>query len=408
MKRIKIGSAALGALMAFGWCGAAAPPPFTDDERAGLRWLDHVTGTLPPDEETSWWQIGGSQYGLFAKRYNLAFCGYAAAALGWRGGEAERTVAGRILGNCLVRYLKREVWAYSQSKSYWGEKPWAPDPCFRENVMFTGHLLQLLALYETFTGDTRYWREGFDLVWNAKTKTHYDVRRLLDVTVAQMREGASGGVTCEPGLLFFPCNNHPHIARALFAKLGHGEDWAADARRWETWALAHYRKPLFGGGALNLVYHVKSGLTYPRGHNGLDGWSLLWYEPWATDRGTALALWREAAKRIDWKELETGKDARKECWACCDPVDVPPIATVTFLAAAARACDDPETAARLERLAARRLVRRDGMLYLDVGRDWRIGATANYILSRAEANGFRFRDILNPPSAPAGSAGKKP
>ena len=408
MKRLTIGSAALGALMALGWRCAAAPPPFTDDERAGLRWLDHVTGTLPPDEEKSWWQIGGTQHGLFAKRYNLAFCGYAAAALGWRGGATERTAAGRILGNCLVRYLKREVWAYSQSKDYWGTKPWAPDPCFRENVMFTGHLLQLLALYETFTGDTRYWREGFDLVWNAKTKTHYDVRRLLDVTVAQMREGASGGVTCEPGLLFFPCNNHPHIARALFAKLGHGEDWTADARRWETWALAHYRKPLFGGGALNLVHHVKSGLTYPRGHNGLDGWSLLWYEPWATDRGTALALWREAAKRIDWKELETGKDARKECSACCDPVDVPPIATVTFLAAAARACDDPETAARLERLAARRLVRRDGMLYLDVGRDWRIGATANYILSRAEANGFRFRDILHPPPPSAGPAGPKP
>ena len=41
-------------------------------------------------------------------------------------------------------------------------------------------------------------------------------------------------------------------------------------------------------------------MFYPRGHNGLDGWSLLWYEPWAKDRDTALALWREAAARIDW------------------------------------------------------------------------------------------------------------
>ena len=77
-----------------------------------------------------------------------------------------------------------------------------------------------------------------------------------------------------------------------------------------------------------------------------------------------------------------------------DPADVPPIATVTFLAAAARACDDPATAERLERIAARSLVRRDGMLWLDVGRDWRIGATANYIISLAEADGFRFREIV--------------
>ena len=368
--------------------------PFSDDERAALRWLEHITGELPQDEEHDWWSIGGSQHGLFAKRYNLAFCGYAAAALGCRGGENERNKVALILGNCLKRYLRRDVWSYSQSKSYWGQKPWAPDPCYRENVMYTGHLLQLLALYEFFTGDTRYWREGFDFTWDDKHTIHYTVRKLLDVTVEQMRENPGGGLACEPGLVFFPCNNHPHVARALFARLGHDESWKADAQRWETWAIKKFWKPLFGGGALNIVYHMKSGLLYPRGHNGLDGWSLLWYEPWATERGMALQLWREAARRIDWHELETGKDARKGGFSCCDPADVPPISTVTFLAAAARACDDPVTAARLERIVMPKIVKERGMLWLDVGREWRIGATANYIISIAEANGFRFRDIL--------------
>ena len=49
--------------------------------------------------------------------------------------------------------------------------------------------------------------------------------------VEQMRTNDYCGVTCEPGLLFFPCNNHPHYALKLFAKLGHG-DWSDDARRW--------------------------------------------------------------------------------------------------------------------------------------------------------------------------------
>ena len=370
--------------------------PLTDDEHAALKWLDYVTGEMTPEEKKEWWDIGGTQHGLFAKRYNIAFCGYAAAALGMRGNAAERETAGRILGNCVERYMKRDVWAYSMSKNYWGEKPWAPDPCYRENVMYTGHLLQLLALYETFTGNTRYWNDGFDFVWSGDKRIHYTVKKLIDVTAQQMRTGPNGGVTCEPGLMFFPCNNHPHIALTLFARLGHG-DWTADARRWEKWALDHYAKPLFGGGSLNLLYHVPSGMFYPRGHNGLDGWSLLWYEPWAADRRTALELWRSAAAKIDWNHIETGADARKGGMDCCDPVDVPPITVATFLAAAARACDDPATAERLERIASRSLVRRDGMLYLDVGRDWRIGATANFIISLAYANGSSFRRLCTRP-----------
>ena len=43
---------------------------------------------------------------------------------------------------------------------------------------------------------------------------------------------------------------------------------------------------------------------------------------------------------------------------------------------------------------APRLARRNGEIYLDVGREWRIGATANWIISRAEANGARFRSLV--------------
>ena len=154
-------------------------PPLTEDERAALRWLDYVTGPLSDAEEREWWptDAGGQQFGLSATRYHIAFAGYAAAALGIRGNAEQRAVVGRILKNCIERYLRREVWAYSQSKDYWGKQPWAPDPCYRENVMYTGHLLQLLALYECFTGDTRYWTDGFDFVWNAKKRVHYDVRK---------------------------------------------------------------------------------------------------------------------------------------------------------------------------------------------------------------------------------------
>ncbi len=372
----------------------ASLSPLVADEEAALRWLDHVLGPLPEAEEKEWWNVGGRQFGLSSTRYHLAFAGYAAAALGIRGNAEQKATVGRILGNCITRYLKREVWAYSQSKSYWGKKPWAPDPCYRENIMYTGHLLQLLALYECFTGDTKYWTEGFDFVWKDDKRVHYDVQKLIDVTVEQMRAG-NGGVTCEPGLLFFPCNNHPHYALKLFAELGHG-DWSAEARRWEKWALAHYCHPLMGGGTLNLLYHTKTGIFYPRGYSGLDAWSLLWYEPWAEKRGTALALWKDAKTMLDWEKLTNPTDVVAGKNDCMDPQQVPDTVLVAFLAAAARACDDPDTAQRLEQpLDAKYLRRENGFYWLDIRHEWRVGAPATRILSLAEQNDSR-RHKLRP------------
>ena len=377
---------------------ATAPKPLAEDERAALRWLDHVLKPLPEAEERKWWPGGKLQFGLSATRYHIAFAGYAAAALGIRGNAEERATVARILENCIRRYLKREVWAYSQAKSYWGQKSWAPDPCYRENVMYTGHLLQLLALYECFTGDTKYWKSGFDFVWNKKKSVHYDVKKLINVTVEQMRAG-NGGVTCEPGLLFFPCNNHPHFALKLFAKLGHG-NWQAEARRWEKWALANYPRPLMGGGALNLVCHTKTGIFYPRGYSGLDAWSLLWYEPWAENRGTVLSLWEEAKKSLDWKKLEAPADTVTKAVDCMDPQQAPDTVLAAFLAAAARACDDPVIAERLEKpLDAKYLRRGDGFYWLKIKREWLVGATAMRILALAESNGSRFRAWSESPAS---------
>ena len=271
--------------------------PLSDDEFAALAWLEHVTGPLGAEEERELWDIGGTQHGIFAKRYNIAFAGYAAAAIG-----------------------------------------------------------------------------------------------LIDVTVEQMRKGPNGGVTCEPGLMFFACNSHPHVALSVFSKLGYG-DWSADAARWEKWALAHYTSPLFGGGEVNLVYHVRGNFMYPRGQDALDGWTLLWYEAWASDRRVATALWRKARDRLDWSRLDPAGDGTGSM-GCCDPRPVSASVASVFLAAASRACGDAETAERLERAVDAKYLRREGGLFwLDLNREWRIGATAMRIISLAESRGSRFREM---------------
>ena len=85
-----------------------------------------------------------------------------------------------------------------------------------------------------------------------------------------------------------------------------------------------------------------------------------------------------------------------------NPQQVPDTVLAAFLAAAARACNDPASAERLEQPLDAKYLRRDnGLYWLDVKRTWRIGATAMRILALAEANGSRFREWS---SHPAGSS----
>lgn len=373
----------------------AQPNALSADEVAAQQWLADITCRLPPAREQEVWQVGGSQHGVFSIRYQAAFAGYAAAALGMRT-PAYVGLTQSILSNTVSRLVDRKAWAYIQS--YWSQEPWFPDPCAKGNVMYTGHLMQLMALEEALSGDPRYSHAGVELVWDAAHSFRYTTQQLADVTAAQMRAG-DGGVPCEPGLVFFACNNHPQIAFRLLEGMGYG-DWRSESAKWERWALRRFQATA-GGGAFRILHHEKTGLAYPRGMPGFDGWSLLWYAPWASDRANLPILWRLAREKIVWSEY--GDDPGEQPGvlikaSCCNPVQVPAAATASFLAAASRACNDTETAIRLEAWLDRHFRKTsEGRLWLNTNREWRTGVTANRILALAQANGSDLRAMVRRP-----------
>ena len=337
--------------------------------------------------------MGGRQFGVYAIRYQAAFCGYAAAALGMRT-PAYPGLTGRILDDCIRRLLERRAWEYS--RHFWHDPSGMPDPVARENIMYSGHLLQLLVLYEAFTGDARYRIDGFDFEWNSERRFHYTTLTLAESIAAQMRSNACGGVACEPGLVFFPCNNHPHIALRMMEGLGQG-DWSAERRKWETFALASYRS-LFGGGAFKLAYHLPTGTFVPRGHSGLDAWALLWYQPWAENPATARAIWKLAAEHIPADLLLDAVTNEPVIADCCGTINVPAAPTASFLYPAAVACGDTSTAARLRAWLEPRLARStNDALFLDVNAKYRIGATANAFIGLALESGSDLRALTQQP-----------
>lgn len=374
-----------------------SPPPLTDGELNYAQYLSSVTWQLPRERWSEQWNVGGSQYGVFSVRYQAAFAGYAFTALGMRL-PACPALAGAGLRNAIDHLLERRAWAYVSG--YWKDKPWFPDPVAEENIMYSGHLLQLVALYEAMTGDDRYRNQGFDLVWDEKTRFHYTTLTLAEAIARQMRRNECGGVACEPGLVFLPCNDHPQLALLLLENMGLG-NWSVERRKWEAWALDSYAAPL-GQGSIRLAYYLPARAFVPVGHPGLDGWSLLWYQPWASGAGNATSLWQTTARRVDWKLYGRRPAAAppppEQEPSCCRRLALPLVATASFLYPAAVACGDAPHAdllrAWLDHTYATNV---HGAAFLNCPPEYRIGTTANVALGEFLRHGSNLRHLVRRP-----------
>jgi hypothetical protein len=290
--------------------GAAPGAPGGADWREGLtdrelmvsRWFSQLTclqdrGSGPWPE----WHDDGKQMGITSLRYQLAFAGYACAAMAART-PAYRELVQRQLGDLCERMLDVRVWSYVPHYWKYGDNP--PDPCLYENVMYTGHLTQLMCLYELLTGDRRYTESGWDFIWRDGRKTHYDLRQAIERLHVQSERNPHGGICCEPGLVFATCNAHSAASFVLFDLL-HGTEYAAANTKWFAWMSKNFRNrnpssPAF----FNLVYHQSRSMFVPMGDVGADCWTLGWGYPWFPETELAREAWKHVLDKNSWQRPE--------------------------------------------------------------------------------------------------------
>ncbi|MCP4600020.1 MAG: hypothetical protein GY847_05685 [Proteobacteria bacterium] len=382
------------------------PNPLTLKEVGFLRYLSAMTWQLPRGQWSRFWNVGGNQTGLQTIRFYAGFIGYAAAAFGMRT-PAYTGLSSKILRSAIEHILDRKAWSYV--RILWGDKPWFPDPAAHENIMYTGHVLQLMTFYEAMTNDTRFRDEGFDFVWDANNTFHYDLMSLVDVTVKQMRDNPSGGVACEPRHVFVICNTHPHVALKLLEGLGLG-DWSGERLKWERFFLDSFYDDV-GGAAIKCVYHQDKKKFFPIGYAGTDGWALTWYSTWASDLKIPESIWQVTRKRAkeDLFELRPypSRQKRPTLHNTADFISyltaivqssLPPIPTGTFLYPAASACNDPETAVHLREVIEKRyLTQNAGLVFLKIPHKFNIGSNANMALGLALENGSNMRHFVQRP-----------
>ena len=202
------------------------------------------------------WQGWSSNYNnnqtdMTSVRYPLAFIGYALAALVYKT-PAYRELSVSILDNVIQRLIEQHQYEYIQF--YWSHLETFPDPIAYENIMYSGHLAMLIALYESISGDFKYTSDGWDFNWPNHAPIHYNAAKLMQSIQDQILRERTGGVCCEPNSIFITCNNHPRIAFSLYDAI-HGTNFSSSNAKWESWVKKHARAPIDDLRYFRIIYY---------------------------------------------------------------------------------------------------------------------------------------------------------
>ncbi len=255
----------------------------------------------------------------FALRYQLAFATYAVAALSQQT-PAYRAPYAEAMRGAIEKMLDGAAWNYWRAGSPVGDGgnianaassghiavlvsphqrlPAGPpsDPVRQDNVQYSGHLSAMLGLYEKVTGDKRYDRP-FDLQdWASGTAYSYTHQEVAERIYLQMRENRFGGVCCEQGLAYVPCNNYSLASNTLHDLL-HGTDYSLANPGWLRTVrdkMVLKGPPVRGTFGVNYVKDL--GVAAPVAFNFTDAWGLAFMLPF--DRPLVRKLYRRFRKKV--------------------------------------------------------------------------------------------------------------
>ena len=375
----------------------------TDRELAIQRWFSSFT-CQEDRHKTPWaeWFDDREQLGILSLRYQIAFAGYGCAAMAAQT-PAYHELIQKQLDDLCQRLIDVRTWQYVTR--YWNYKKDSPDPCLYENVMYTGHLTQLMCLYELFTGDLHYSESGWDFVWRDGRKIHYTLGKAIERLRDMSKASSNGGIACEPGLVFAMCNDHSALSLQLF-DLVHQTHYAEVNARWFEWMSKNFRvKTQKNAAFLYTVYSQKLGMFVPVSDVGGDGWTLGWGHPWFPTTDFAKEGWEYGLKNARWKcpaddQMYAEGDAVAGC--CGGPKTLVRNAFLPLLAVQVEGAHGPNVKKLLNWLETfGRSVDTDGDghedgFYFEIDRELRIPATGNIVAALA-TDGPSLRKLCTTP-----------
>ena len=164
------------------------------------------------------------------------------------------------MAKLIEKMMRWEVWRYWELASR-GSKVIDPeltelregwiDPVMRQNIMYSGHLLMMVSLYEMLYRDGRYDSDG-SLTFQFRPVLRglgpedypYDHGKLTTAIFAEFERNQFIGCECEPNGIFVNCNQFPMLGFVHYDHV-HGTDFASQSmpKFREQW---RQRSTLFG------------------------------------------------------------------------------------------------------------------------------------------------------------------
>jgi len=252
---------------------ANAETGLNDLELAQLHWL--LNKALQPVNQWDGFE-SVDQFGQTALRYQIAFLFYAIAHAHYHRTPAYRDIYQEALDRLIQRMLEKRVWEYWYYENLLGNWNANPDPVASKNVMYSGHLANMISLYEMLFNDRKYDRPGaITFVWDRRTEFAYDHATLEQVLHRQMRDNPWHSIACEPHQVFSMCNDHAVLSLLLFDHT-HRTHLAAVIEEYKRVIPKLF---LTDRGHFHYPYYYELGATLPL-HLALgDAWTLAFMNP---------------------------------------------------------------------------------------------------------------------------------
>ena len=96
-----------------------------------------------------------------------------------------------------------------------------PDPVVKDNVMYSGHLVQIMTLYEAFSKEYSLSLKGWTFYneqYKIKKKppSKYNLRKLVSTITLQNIQSPISAFSCEPSIIYTVCNQHSVLGIILY------------------------------------------------------------------------------------------------------------------------------------------------------------------------------------------------
>jgi hypothetical protein len=210
-------------------------PSLSEKELGHVQWL----AKLAQQPLGDWSYMGGleeGQEGLESYRYQLGYMAYALALAQYHKTPAYREFYQRALDNLIQKMVRRDVWYYWEHTSKGiGQRGlgWI-DPVVEKNIMYSGHLINMVELYQMLYRDARYDKPKaiqfkWEWVMEKLNAFDYDGNKLAGALHKQFMENPTHMIECEVGLVFPVCNQHPLLGLMLYDH-NHGTNLAGPVK----------------------------------------------------------------------------------------------------------------------------------------------------------------------------------